>query len=234
MIDVIQARDRHFSDYGWLKTYWLFSFSDYMAPDNMNWGALRVFNDDIVDAGQGFGTHPHREMEIITIPFRGELTHRDSMDNEGVIRAGDVQRMSAGTGLTHSEYNLGTDEIHLYQVWLLPGTHGLEPSYQQEAFDPKQWKNTLLPIASGQGHAGAVTFNTDAAIYRSELDSDHTVTHETQPDRRVFVYVVSGEMTVNGVKVTQNDQARVTGEEQLSFTTQTRAEFILIDSPNID
>lgn len=129
MIKIIPKGKRHFSDFGWLKTYWLFSFSDYFDPDNTRFGALRVFNDDIVAPGTGFPTHPHREMEIITIVLEGEITHKDSMGNKMVIRAGDVQRMSAGTGIIHSEFNLGDEPVHFYQIWIYPDEAELQPGY---------------------------------------------------------------------------------------------------------
>jgi redox-sensitive bicupin YhaK (pirin superfamily) len=135
MIHVVREHQRYFSDFGWLKTYWLFSFSRYYDPANIQFGALRVFNDDVVEPGTGFPTHPHEEMEIITIPLNGELTHEDSMGNKTVIRGGEVQRMSAGTGLTHSEFNLGNEPCHFYQIWIYPDVKGLEPTYDQREFD---------------------------------------------------------------------------------------------------
>jgi hypothetical protein len=154
MIHTIRSTQRHFSDYHWLQTYWLFSFSDYFDPDNIQFGALRVFNDDVVQPGTGFPTHPHREMEIITLVLEGEMTHQDSMGNRAVIQAGDVQRMSVGTGLTHSEFNLAETPVHFYQIWILPDIPQLKPSYDPKQFDPSGWQNRLLPVASGQGIPG--------------------------------------------------------------------------------
>ena len=170
MIDIINAAERHFSDFGWLKTYWLFSFSNYYDPQNIQFGALRVFNDDVVEPGTGFPTHPHEEMEIITIVLEGEMTHQDSMGNKAVIKAGDVQRMSAGTGLTHSEFNLADKPVHFYQIWIFPDKAGLNPTYDQNSYEASDWKNRLLPVASGQDIQGAVTFHTDATIYRCALE----------------------------------------------------------------
>src|SRR5512139_2308538 len=170
MIQIIPADKRHFSDFGWLKTYWLFSFSNYYDPSNIQFGALRVFNDDVVAPGAGFPTHPHEEMEIVTIPLQGEMTHEDSMGNKGVIKANDVQRMSAGTGLTHSEFNLADKPVHFYQIWIFPDSKGLNPTYDQRSFSPVTFRNRLVPVASGQGIPETVTFHTDATIYRSELD----------------------------------------------------------------
>lgn len=183
MIKIIDKDKRHFSDHGWLQTYWLFSFSNYYDPDNVQFGSLRVFNDDVIAPGTGFPTHPHDEMEIITIILEGELTHRDTMRNGGVIKANDVQRMSAGTGLMHSEFNDGDKPTHLYQIWIYPDKAGLKPSYDQRSYDPSSWKNTLLPVASGQEIPDTVTFNTDATIYRSDLDKDRSLVFDKTKDR---------------------------------------------------
>ena len=185
MINIIPADRRHFSDFGWLQTYWLFSFADYYDPGNIQYGALRVFNDDIVQPGMGFPTHPHYEMEIITIVLDGEITHQDSMGNRAVISAGEVQRMSAGTGLTHSEFNLAQTPVHFYQIWLFPDMRGLKPSYSQKRYPPSAWKNTLFPVASGQGAGDVVTFHTNATIYRSQLDAGKAVSLPTQDFRRI-------------------------------------------------
>ena len=138
MIEIIKADRRHFSDFGWLKTYWLFSFSGYFDPQNIQFGALRVFNDDVVDPGTGFPTHPHEEMEIVTIVLEGEMTHADSMGNKAKIEAGDVQRMSAGAGLAHSEFNLAEKPVHFYQIWMFPDKAGLTPSYDQRHYDTQE------------------------------------------------------------------------------------------------
>jgi redox-sensitive bicupin YhaK (pirin superfamily) len=226
MITIIPAAYRHFQDFGWLKTYWLFSFDQYNDPANVRWGPLRVFNDDVIEAGQGFPTHPHREMEIITVVLEGEITHEDSMGNRGVVKAGEVQRMSAGTGLTHSEFNLGDHPL------ALPGTRGLEPSYDQKKFDPSLWAGRLYPVASGQGHEDAVTFHTDAAIYRASLSDSAAVEFMAGDDRKVFIYVTSGTVDINGVIVNTKDQARIGQEAALAIRAVDAAEFILIDVPS--
>jgi redox-sensitive bicupin YhaK (pirin superfamily) len=232
MIDIIKAEKRNFSDFGWLKTYWLFSFSDYFDPQNIQFGALRVFNDDVVDPGKGFPTHPHEEMEIITIVLEGEMTHQDSMGNKASIKAGDVQRMSAGTGLTHSEFNLGDKPVHFYQIWLFPDEAGLSPTYDQKTFIVDQWKNQLLPVASGQDIAGAVTFNTDATIYRCALEPGKTVTHKATAGRRIFVYLTEGQVKANGNILQTKDQARIDIEGPLVMEAEREAELILIDVPS--
>ena len=232
MIETVKANDRHFSDFGWLQTYWLFSFSNYFDPHNIQFGALRVFNDDVVSPGAGFPTHPHEEMEIVTIVLDGEMTHEDSMGNKAVIRAGDVQRMSAGTGLTHSEFNLSDRPVHFYQIWIFPDTPGLEPTYDQRLFKPSEWKNRLLPVASGQGLAETVTFHTDATIYRADLEAGKSVTVDRTAGRRIFLYLTKGRLIANGQPVGEKDQARVDAEEPLSLEALDDSELILVDVPS--
>jgi redox-sensitive bicupin YhaK (pirin superfamily) len=232
MIRVIRARERHFNDFDWLQTYWLFSFADYYDTANLQFGALRVFNDDVVQPGTGFPTHPHREMEIITVPLVGEMTHADSMGNRTVIRAGDVQRMSAGTGLTHSEFNLAKKPVHFHQIWILPDQAGLKPTYDQRRFDAEAWRNRLCPVASGQGLPDVVTFHTDATIYRAALDAGESVGFAAGDRRRVFVYVISGGLAVNRTALSAGDQARIDETPELAFRAREKAEFILIDLPS--
>jgi redox-sensitive bicupin YhaK (pirin superfamily) len=232
MIDIVKASQRHFTDLEWLKTYWLFSFSDYFDPRNIQFGALRVFNDDVVQPGTGFPTHPHEEMEIITVVLDGEMTHEDSMGNQAVIRPGDVQRMSAGTGLTHSEFNLADAPVHFYQIWIFPDARGLEPTYDQRTFAPAAWQNTLLPVASGQGLNDVVTFHTDATIYRCDLEAGREVTFAQTMGRRVFVYVTEGQLSINGTSIDKNDQARIDADEAMTIAATQDAAFILIDVPS--
>jgi redox-sensitive bicupin YhaK (pirin superfamily) len=231
MINIIKAKDRHFSDYGWLQTYWLFSFSDYYDPGNVQFGALRVFNDDVVQPGKGFPTHPHEEMEIVTIVLKGEMTHEDSMGNKAIIKAGDVQRMSAGKGLTHSEFNLAKEPVHFYQIWILPDEHGLQPTYDQKTYASSEWKNLLLPVASGQGVSETVTFHTDATIYRCDLDKGKSVEFDVTKMRRIFIYLTEGEMSINGKNMETKDQARIDIDDSLSIKASTNAAFLLIDVP---
>ena len=232
MIQIINASERHFTDFGWLKTYWLFSFSSYYDPRNIQFGALRVFNDDVVAPGTGFPTHPHEEMEIITIVLEGEMTHEDSMGNKTVIKAGDVQRMSAGTGLTHSEFNLDRDPVKFYQVWIFPDKPGLPPSYDQKSYDPIVWKNKLFPIASGQGFSESVSFHTAATIYRCDLDSGKKISFQSGPQRRLFLYVTHGELLLNGKTLRAKDQARIDLEDGFELLASTDSDFILIDVPS--
>lgn len=228
-MNIIPANKRHFTDMGWLQTYWLFSFSNYYDPANMGHGKLRVFNDDVVRPGTGFPTHPHDEMEIVTIVLKGEISHKDSMGNGGVIRAGEVQRMSAGTGLTHSEYNAADGDLHFYQIWILPDQAGLTPSYEQKKFAEANFRNVLFPLASGQGKDGAVSFHTDATIYRSQLEAGRQLVHNTSPDRKLFIYLTSGSLRVNGETLTARDQARIDDVERLELVSDKASDFILID-----
>ena len=232
MIEIIKADQRHFSDFNWLKTYWLFSFSNYYDPHNIQFGALRVFNDDVVEPGRGFPTHPHEEMEIITIVLDGEMTHEDSMGNKTIIKTGDVQRMSAGTGLTHSEFNLAEDQVHFYQIWIFPDEKALPPTYDQKSFEEAAWTNCLLPVASGQGITDTVSFHTDATIYRCALEPGQRVTHAPAEGRRIFVYMTDGELSVNNQQLTSKEQARIDTEKPLTFASQATSEFILIDVPS--
>ena len=232
MLHIIQKKDRHFTDFGWLKTYWLFSFSRYYDPDNIQFGALRVFNDDVVEPGTGFPTHPHNEMEIITIVLEGEITHEDSMGNQAVIKAGDVQRMSAGTGLTHSEFNLADSPVHFYQIWIFPDQKGLKPTYDQKTFVADNWKNKLFPVASGQGIEDVVTFHTDATIYRSDLERDNELTFNSNDCRRIFIYLTEGELVVNDGVLNAKDQARIDLIDKVQIKAKEDSSLILIDVPS--
>ncbi len=226
---IIRASERHFSDQGWLKTFWLFSFSDYYDPENVRHGALRVFNDDIVEPGEGFGTHPHKEMEIVTIVLSGEITHTDSMGNAYSLKAGEVQRMSAGTGITHSEYNRSNEPLHLYQIWIEPDTSGLTPSYEQKAFDPKERVNNLLPLVSGENLEGALKIHSDSSIFISTLNVENGLTYEALAERAIFIYIIDGEVEINGEKLTINDQARLEGPVDIAITATEDSSFVLLD-----
>src|SRR5713101_428210 len=232
MIQVVRANKRHFTDFEWLQTYWLFSFADYYDPENIQFGALRVFNDDVVQPQSGFGTHPHEEMEIITLVLDGEVTHEDSLGNKALIRAGDVQRMSAGTGIRHSEFNRSDNPVHFYQIWIHPDRRGLVPSYDQKRFTGASRKNRLLPVASGQGLPDVVTFHTDATIYLSELEAHHSLTFEADGSRRVFLYITDGDVEALGEQLHPQDQARIDPEAPLTLTARSAASFVLIDVPS--
>ena len=180
----------------------------------------------------GFPTHPHREMEIVTVMLAGEMTHHDSMGNTIIMRAGDVQRMSAGTGLTHSEFNLGDEPVHFYQIWIFPDTANLNPSYDQRTYDPASFRNVLFPLASGQNMANAVSFFTNATIYRSILESGNSIQFNTDDSRQIFIYVSSGQITANGISLHKKDQARINIETSLKIFATDETDFILIDVPS--
>ena len=200
-MQIIKAEDRFHLESDWLSAYWLFSFDRYYDPNNMTFGPLRVFNHDTVAGGGGFPTHPHREMEIVTYVLEGALRHKDSTGGAGLIRAGEVQRMTAGTGVAHSEFNFSEEApVKLLQMWVLPERDGLTPSYEQKRFTSEQRAGMLLPIASGQGAPGAVKIHQDATFYVSRLRSGDRVAHELKPGRRAFFYVIEGEVTLKNAR----------------------------------
>lgn len=231
MIQKIAADDRHFTNMGWLKTYWLFSFSDYYDPENVQHGMLRVFNDDVVAPHTGFGKHPHEEMEIISIVLEGEMVHQDTMGNHSVIKPGDVQRMTAGTGLYHSEQNTSDEPVHFYQIWIYPDKKGLAPSYDQKHFSAEQWHNRLKLLASGDGHDGVASLNSDGLLYRGSLEAGHSVSYTAGDSRILFLYIMAGHVNINGIRFDREDQARISGENSLQIHAATNAEMLLIDVP---
>ncbi len=236
MLRIIPAEMRHFSDFGWLKSYWLFSFSNYYDPDNIRFGDLRVFNDDRVKPGTGFPTHPHSEMEIVTVVLEGEITHEDSRGNETVLREGEVQCISAGPGIEHSEFNLGSKPLHFYQIWFYPCRSLPEPAYSQKKFEASEWRNRLLPLVSGQGLPEVMSMNADATVYRAGLEPGKTLHYETSECRRIFIYPGSGELLVNGQRLRQGDQARADLEKTLHIEAvspgEEPADFVLVDVPS--
>jgi quercetin 2,3-dioxygenase len=232
MITIRPASERGHFDHGWLNTYHTFSFADYHDPENMGFRALRVINEDYVAPGNGFGTHPHRDMEIITYVVEGALAHKDSMGNGSAIRPNEVQRMSAGTGVLHSEFNHSRAEaVHLLQIWILPERRGIEPSYEQKEFPRNEKLNKLRLVASPEGTDGSVKINQDASLYASILESGKTVSHELRPGRHAWVQLIEGEITVNGKKLQPGDGARISDESKLEIvsTGELEAEFLLFD-----
>lgn len=229
---IIKAKDRFHLESDWLSAYWLFSFDRYYDPNNVTFGPLRVFNHDTVKGGAGFPTHPHREMEIVTYVLEGALRHKDSTGGAGLIQAGEVQRMTAGTGVAHSEFNPSENEtVKLLQMWVLPDRAGLAPSYEQKRFTTEQRTGALLPIASGQDAPGAVKVHQDVTFYVSRLRAGDSVAHELKPGRRAFFYVIDGEVTLNGEKLSAGDQVRVTDVTKLEIAGESQSEIILIDLP---
>ena len=232
MIKVIKSEDRYHADMGWLSTYWHFSFDTYYDPANTNWGALRVFNDDVVQPGQGFGMHPHRDMEIVTYILDGELEHRDNQGNTGVICSGEVQVMSAGTGIVHSEYNHSKDHpVHLLQLWIVPRTKGLTPRWEQRQFTSADRSGTLLPVVSPGDVPGTLAIDQDATIYVSALRAGQAVVHRSRAARKAYLFVIGGVLTVNGIQLAAGDQARIADEPELALQAEEDAELILLDLP---
>jgi redox-sensitive bicupin YhaK (pirin superfamily) len=251
MTQIVRSADRYHFETDWLSTHWHFSFDQYHDPANISFGPLRVFNDDVIRGGGGFPMHPHKEMEIVTYLIEGELEHRDSMGNIGRISPGEIQRMSAGTGVRHSEYNASdSNPLHLVQLWIIPAVAGLAPSWEQKKFSEKARSGSLLAIAVPENRASdeaksAVQIHQDATIYTSLLAPKQSVRHMLAPGRRAYLFMVKGELnlqTKNGagkelpVTLAAGDQARITGASSLELTGGTsggesRADFLLLDLP---
>jgi len=216
MIRVRRAEDRGHFDHGWLNTYHTFSFADYHDPGFMGFRSLRVINEDRVEPGRGFGTHGHRDMEIISYVLEGELGHGDSMGTGSVIRPGEVQRMSAGTGVMHSEKNASAMPVHFLQIWILPERHGITPSYEQKAFPAAERENRLRLVASHDGRDGSLTIHQDVDLYTATL-TDASVTFDFRPDRYGWLQVARGAVTVNGEELRAGDGAAIEKESQLTI-----------------
>jgi len=234
MLTYIPADQRHFaSPAAWLSSYFLFSFADYYDRHNMHFGPLRVFNDDTVAPQNGFPQHPHSEMEIVTLVLEGEVSHEDTMGNRTAITAGEVQRMTAGTGVAHSEMNRQDKPLHLYQLWFMPSQKGLAPSYEQKDLGFLKGKsNELVPLVTGQRVLEDVVYmNSNSTVYWSNLECDKSVTFKTFPIRLTFIYVKQGSILVNGTELGANDQARIDAEDVLEIAATKDAQFILIDLP---
>jgi len=230
LIEVIKSEQRHHQNFGCLDTRWHFSFDTYYDPDNINWGTLRVFNDDVIQPGQGFPMHGHRDMEIITYVLSGTLEHQDSMGNTGVIRPGEVQVMSAGTGVRHSEYNHSKeDPVHLLQLWILPRTRGLKPRWEQRVFSRQERGRKLLPVVSGGDVSATLHIDQDAQIFVSTLKAGDRVVQASRPGRKGCLFVIEGEIGLNGTTLAQGDQARLANEKELKVKAERDSELILLD-----
>ena len=231
--DVQRAKDRAFFDFGWLKTHHSFSFADYFDPENLNWGALRVFNDDTVLPGQGFGTHPHRDMEIVTYVLRGELEHRDSLGHHGIVAPGGVQYISAGSGVRHSEFNHSKEnDVHFVQMWVLPRSYGETPAYGQHSFTEDERRNRWLLVASGMNGAEApVELRQDAALRVARLENA-SLDYTFADGRFGFLFVADGEVTANGERLAAGDAVRIAGMRDLSISGN--GELVLWDVPPTD
>lgn len=230
MLRIRNAGERGHADHGWLNTYHTFSFADYYDPQQMGFRTLRVINEDRVQPGCGFPTHPHRDMEIISYVLQGALEHKDSMGNGSVIRPGDVQRMSAGTGITHSEYNHAKDGlVHFLQIWIRPEKHGIKPGYEQRFFAEEEKPRKLRLIASRDGRNGSVTINQDADLYAVLLEPGEEVVHPLAKSRHAWLQVARGAVAVNGNALEPGDGVAVSDEEQLLISAGDRAEVLLFD-----
>lgn len=230
MFDIIQSETRGAADHGWLRAKHTFSFANYYDPERIEFGVLRVINEDRVAPGQGFGTHPHRDMEIITYVIDGAIEHKDSMGNGTTITPGEIQRMTAGTGVQHSEFNGSQEqELHLLQIWIYPEKKGLEPGYEQTRFAREDKLNRLRLVGSRDGRDGSVTIHQDVNLYASVLETGNEVTLELQQDRKVFVQIIAGEIVVNGRTLSAGDGAQIEGEESLQLSAVNEAEFLVFD-----
>lgn len=230
MIVPRRSEDRGFFDHGWLKTWHSFSFGDYVDREQMGFGPLRVINQDIVAPGAGFPMHPHRDMEIVTWVLAGALAHRDSLGNGSLIRAGEAQRMSAGTGIEHSEANPSANEpTHLLQIWLRPEQRGLSPGYEQVAFAPEALHNRLCLIADRDGALGAVRLHQQVRVHAARLDPGASVTHDLAPGRIAYLHLATGALTLNGVRLGPGDGARIHAEDRLELHAESSAELLLFD-----
>ncbi|HVG30062.1 MAG TPA: pirin family protein [Pyrinomonadaceae bacterium] len=230
MITVRKASERGHFDFGWLDTHHTFSFGDYYDPRFMGFRSLRVINEDFVHPSRGFPTHPHRDMEIITYILEGALAHKDSMGNGSVIRPGDVQRMSAGTGVRHSEANPSDAEsVHLLQIWIMPSENGIAPGYEQKFFAEEEKRGRLRLVASSDGRDGSVTIHQDASLYAAVLDASQEVTHGLAAGRGAWLQVARGAVELNGKSLSQGDGAAASDEGTLTITGREPAEVLLFD-----
>jgi redox-sensitive bicupin YhaK (pirin superfamily) len=218
MIQVRRSEERGHANHGWLDTHHTFSFADYYDPKFMGFRSLRVINEDRVAPGAGFGTHGHRDMEILTYVLEGSLAHRDSMGHEQTLGPNEIQRMSAGTGVKHSEFNPSKSEgVYFFQIWIEPATTGTQPSYEQIRFDPEEKKNKWKHLAGSKAGNGAARINQDAEVFVTNLNQDSGISYDLQPNRAAWVHVVKGEANLNGVTLQAGDSAAVSGESRLAL-----------------
>ncbi len=230
MIDVIRSDSRGAADHGWLRSKHTFSFADYHNPSMMGFGKLRVINEDWIEPGKGFGTHPHRDMEIVTYMVDGALEHKDSMGNGSVIRPGELQRMTAGTGVMHSEFNASdTDRAHLLQIWILPQQNGLEPGYEQKLFPAAEKRNRWRLVGSRDGRDGSLTIHQDIELWSTVLDAGQSIDYRFVGRRRGFAQVVRGTVEIDGETLEAGDALAIVDQPSLSVTASSNAELLLFD-----
>lgn len=232
MNEIRRSHERGFADHGWLKSFHTFSFADYFDPKHIEFGPLRVINEDRVQPGAGFGTHSHRDMEIISYVLAGELAHRDSMGNGSTLRPGDVQRMSAGTGVQHSEFNPSAREpVHFLQIWIQPAAQGIEPGYEEKRFPAEDKRGRLRLIASPDRQQGSVLIHQDARLYAGLFDGTETATLSASRGRRLYVHVARGAVTVNGSHLSAGDALKLTDTQELELRDGHQAEVLVFDLP---
>ena len=232
MIALRPAAERGHANHGWLDSHHSFSFADYYDPDQMGFGPLRVINEDRVEPGKGFGTHGHRDMEIISYVLEGQLSHKDNMGNGSIIAPGDVQRMSAGRGVLHSEFNPSTaDGVHFLQIWIEPAERGVAPGYEEKHFDAASKRGRLRLIASPDGRDGSVTIHQDAFVHAALLDGAESAALAIAEGRRAYVHVARGEVSANGQRLAAGDALKVTGEREVRLDTGRESEVIVFDLP---
>lgn len=230
MISIRKSKERGHANHGWLDSHHTFSFADYYDPDHMGFRSLRVINEDRVAPAQGFGKHPHRDMEIVSYVIDGALAHRDSMGTGSVIKPGDVQRMSAGTGVTHSEFNASeTEPAHFLQIWLVPAERGIAPGYEQKHFEPAQMRGALCVVASREGRDGSLTIHTDATLYAGSFDAAERAELALAAGRHAWVQVVRGEVQVNGVMVEAGDGVAFSDESKVVIENGRQSEVLVFD-----
>lgn len=231
MLTIRKANERGVADLGWLNSHHTFSFGGYHDPAHMSFGPLRVINDDRISGGGGFATHSHRDMEIISYVIDGVLEHKDSIGNGSVIKPGDVQRMSAGTGIAHSEYNhSAVDPVHLLQIWVIPEEQGIEPSYEQKYFDPTEHQGHLRLVGSRDGREGSVTIHQDVSLYSGHLATGDEVAYTLKGDRQAWIQVVKGSLVLNGESLSGGDGAAIATVAQLNIQSQADdTELLLFD-----
>ncbi|MDH3276313.1 MAG: pirin family protein [Gammaproteobacteria bacterium] len=230
MLNVIQSESRGSADHGWLRAKHTFSFAEYQNPERVDFGKVRVINEDRIAPGKGFPTHPHRDMEIVTYVIEGAIAHKDSMGNGTVITAGEIQRMTAGTGVQHSEFNHSQEEeLHLLQIWIYPEKNGLEPGYEQTRFSREEKLNRLRLVGSRDGRDGSITIHQDVDLYASVLEAGNELSLQLRPNRKVFAQVVDGDIEVNGQRLSAGDGAQLEDERELQVAAVTEAEFLVFD-----
>ena len=232
MQEIRRSKERGYADHGWLKSFHTFSFADYFDPEHVEFGALRVINEDRVEPGRGFGAHGHRDMEIISYVLEGQLAHKDSTGSESTIRPGDVQRMSAGGGVVHSEFNPSrTEGVHFLQIWIQPNTRGIAPSYEEKRFEPAEKRGRLRLIASPDRAEGSVLIHQDARVYAGLFDAGESALLGVQPNRRVYVHVARGSVHANGTRLETGDALKLTDTAELTLADGAGAEVLVFDLP---